>query len=106
MTPLPIEGPELRRRLNTGWKPWLVHIGPVEGFTRAHLPGAMWVAGVEQLRPLLDADDPVVLYPSSRDDLRPLHEWGRQLVAAPCRSLWLYPGGLDEWRATGHATEP
>lgn len=106
MTPRTIAGPELRRRLATGWRPWVVHIGPVDGFTRAHVPGAIWVAGVEQLRPLLDAGDPVVLYPSSGDDLTGLHEWSLQLPATAGGTVWLYTGGLEEWRDAGHATEP
>jgi hypothetical protein len=105
MRPRTIGGPELRRRLDTGWRPWLVHVGPVDGFARAHLPGAMWIAGVDQLRPLLDAGDPVVLYPSN-EDLRLLREWSRQLAATPSGSVWLDTGGLNEWRAAGRSTEP
>jgi rhodanese-related sulfurtransferase len=100
-----LTGDRLRRGLDAGWRPWLVHVGPADEFGRAHLPGAVWIADVEQLRTLLDVGDPIVLYGAGpQDDL--IEEWSEALLAHPGRSIWHYRGGVAEWRSAGAPLEP
>jgi hypothetical protein len=100
-----LTGRELRQRIDDGWRPWLVHIGPAHAFARAHLPGAIWVAGLDQLLPLLEAGDPVVLYGAGEADDLP-RGWRPQLLAHATGPLWHYRGGLTEWREAGAPLEP
>jgi rhodanese-related sulfurtransferase len=100
-----LTGHQLRDRLEAGWRPWLVHVGPADEFARGHLPGAVWIAGVEQLLTLLDTADPIVLYGAGPND-ELIEAWSETLLADPGPPIWHYRGGLAEWRNVGAPLEP
>jgi rhodanese-related sulfurtransferase len=102
---LELTGEQLRQRLAAGWRPWLVHVGTVDEFAEAHLPGAVRLPDLDHLLPLLETGDPVVLYGAGADHDR-VTEWAGASTAHTTDLLWHYAEGLAEWTAAGGPVEP
>jgi rhodanese-related sulfurtransferase len=104
----PINGDELRAKIDNGDELVIVDALPPISFAHSHLPGAINLpparVDVEAARRLPDRNREIVVYcanPECEDSV----ETAEKLVALGYENVRHYPGGKNEWRERGFPLE-
>jgi rhodanese-related sulfurtransferase len=99
-----IQGGELRTRLRSGERPWLVHEQTCADFRAHHLPGAITFSDLEQLVRVLRTSDLIVAYGYDESCLA-ARDLVVELALRGYPNAYWYSGGIREWARSGAALE-